>query len=399
MIGLGMNGAGYWLDRAFMLPILFGLITLLVTGCSKDNNTSNIDADITPSQTGVFVDSPVSGLQYTCSSGVTGITNQEGGYSCNEGDLSVEFSINGYIIGSSPVAEILSPYDLSSNTIVITNIAQLLQTLDDDNFADNGIAIPQSGTQYDALANLTVALDNADFDTIASSILGEVFVDEITAMLHLDDTRAVLFDCVGDGFKIVNGICSPKTCVEDNYAPFGCSECPVDFPASLSQPEIGFGTTLDIFIADRDQDGEVEEFISCRYVNEEYATGVNKIYLSEQYPYPDGIFYEYTIFPPSGEVYLSSTTEIMGGNNNGEYRSYFSDGNLLSTAYYINGEKEGENPIFSLINGNSVVSSLTYYSQGIELLGQLYFLDGLLGTCTLYVENELVGCPYTGFQY
>ena len=24
MIGLGMNGAGYWLDRAFMLPILQG---------------------------------------------------------------------------------------------------------------------------------------------------------------------------------------------------------------------------------------------------------------------------------------------------------------------------------------------------------------------------------------
>jgi len=105
-------------------------MVILQTGCGDDTN----ETTATPSDeiSGVFLDSAVAGLSYTCSSGKTGITNASGQYSCKKED-NVSFALGSYVLGSCKASTTITPDDLSTNSMIVANVAQLLQTLDTDN--------------------------------------------------------------------------------------------------------------------------------------------------------------------------------------------------------------------------------------------------------------------------
>ena len=143
-----------------------------------------------------FLDSAVSGMDYNCSSGNSGTTNASGEFTCDIGD-SVSFSIAGISLGTVDANATITPLDLfPANEEAGINLAQLLQTLDSDANASNGIVLDANllsrlnGQTFDFTANT--------FETTLALLLGVPLVDNVTASQHLNITllslrRATLF--------------------------------------------------------------------------------------------------------------------------------------------------------------------------------------------------------------
>jgi hypothetical protein len=99
----------------------------------------------TTTKTGYFIDSAVGGLEYISGS-TTGITGADGSFKYEEGK-PVTFKIGNMILGSVTVTNNrVFPVDLVSGATDETNpqvtlMAQILQTLDSDGVASNGITI------------------------------------------------------------------------------------------------------------------------------------------------------------------------------------------------------------------------------------------------------------------
>ncbi len=131
-----------------MIRTITAITTLAIAslvGCSGGGSGS------TPTKTGYFIDSAVEGLEYT-SGNTTGITGADGSFKYEEGK-PVTFKIGSMILGSVTVTNSrIFPIDLISGAVDETHpkvslIAQILQTLDSDNDASNGITITQSTRQ------------------------------------------------------------------------------------------------------------------------------------------------------------------------------------------------------------------------------------------------------------
>jgi len=89
--------------------------------------------------TGQFLDSAVHGVRYITSSGVGGFTGGNGEYQYNAGD-TVEFFIGDVSLGRTQAIGFLT----TSNLPFSNQVAQFLQTLDEDAVSDNGIQIVRS---------------------------------------------------------------------------------------------------------------------------------------------------------------------------------------------------------------------------------------------------------------
>ena len=68
--------------------VLFSLLLLLfIAGCNDSEKNSFYSSQYTYElESGQFVDDPVAGLSYECSSGLKGVTDQNGTFSCYKGD-------------------------------------------------------------------------------------------------------------------------------------------------------------------------------------------------------------------------------------------------------------------------------------------------------------------------
>ena len=97
--------------------------------------------DAPASITGVFWDSPVSGLKYEANpSGLTDTTRMSGKFICKEGD-SISFYVGDVALGQTLCKEIVTPIDLVPGAIdekdplenpIVMNIARFLQSHDND---------------------------------------------------------------------------------------------------------------------------------------------------------------------------------------------------------------------------------------------------------------------------
>jgi hypothetical protein len=102
-------------------------------------------------KTGYFIDSAVAGLEYTSGS-TTGITGADGSFQYEEGK-PVTFKIGNLVLGSLTVTNSrVFPVDLISGATDETHpkvslMAQILQTLDSDGDASNGITITEASRQ------------------------------------------------------------------------------------------------------------------------------------------------------------------------------------------------------------------------------------------------------------
>ena len=153
----------------------------------------------TPTITGAFVKS-VAGLNYTCfyinnDRTSSGITNSLGEYTC-EVNQQVKFSLGSYEIGSCEAAEKrISVYTLypSNNTAAI-NVAQLLETIDDDNNNSNGITIPDGFIKLDSV---TVRPTDPLFDDTIEVALAEALIDGPTAKENLNEVLGLPYEGIG----------------------------------------------------------------------------------------------------------------------------------------------------------------------------------------------------------
>ncbi|WP_372972643.1 hypothetical protein [Marinobacter sp.] len=165
---------------------------------SSTNDGGDTGGDTTTSSgqelTGQFVDSPVGGLEYTRSDkgGEVFLTSDQGEFTYLE-DRTVNFRIGQLTIGSAAGKAVLSPRDLASDAGA-TNIARVLQTLDDDGNPANGITISAQVRSNAARAATPVNIaETADLDSIEKDITdlvgdGRQLVSAEDAIAHLEET-------------------------------------------------------------------------------------------------------------------------------------------------------------------------------------------------------------------
>lgn len=125
--------------------------------------------------TGVFLDSLVSGVNYTAET-QSGMTNADGEYNYVDGE-QVTFSIGGIVLGTTLAGPVVTPLMLvdgatGANDPRVINIVRLLLTLDSDGNPDNGIEI--TADAHTAAAGLSVGFDSASFDDDVQELVDTV---------------------------------------------------------------------------------------------------------------------------------------------------------------------------------------------------------------------------------
>lgn len=191
-------------SRFFMRLALASSIAMLAA-CGGDDSSGSAapGAPPTGSATGTLTDSAIAGVQYSTSSGVSGVTDSEGHFDYNPGD-TVTFRIGSLTLGTvtatgstatiTPLQIAQATPGLSEAEIQnkVTNLLVLLQSLDSDGDASNGITIPVAvGTALnstvaagiDLLADSTTFAGSATLDSLADTAGGTV-VDPEAALAH-----------------------------------------------------------------------------------------------------------------------------------------------------------------------------------------------------------------------
>lgn len=131
------------------VPMMFAVapLFLALTGCfggGGGGGGSDSDDDITTS-TGIFVDSPVAGLNYQGTNTDADVTDDQGQFNYIEGE-TLTFSIGDLELGAAVGDDVLTPLSIiegaeSADDQRVTNMLILLQTLDADGNLNNGIQI------------------------------------------------------------------------------------------------------------------------------------------------------------------------------------------------------------------------------------------------------------------
>ena len=116
--------------------------------------------------TGVFVDSPVEGLQWI-SGNMAGTTDVNGVFNYISG-ATVQFYVGDILIGEALGNSVIIPIDLVAdaqdiNHTTVINIVRFLMTLDDDNDAANGIKIVQAISDLALGVSVDFTQSTADF--------------------------------------------------------------------------------------------------------------------------------------------------------------------------------------------------------------------------------------------
>jgi cyanophycinase len=151
--------------------------------------------------TGQLVDSSVVNVGYSTSSGLLGMTDADGKFDYRAGD-TVKFSIGKIVLGEGRGAAIVTPIDLVAGAVAldhpeVVKILQVLQTLDDDGDAANGIRIPAAVTErLAALPSEKKLKDVSDLTTgvisLAFAGIAPVLKTPAAATLHFAETLGFL---------------------------------------------------------------------------------------------------------------------------------------------------------------------------------------------------------------
>ncbi len=225
---------------------------LLLSGCGggagdSSDSSSSTATPKTAEVSGQFIDSPVEGLSYECSSGLNGTTDINGEFICQEND-NVSFSIDNLVLGSCPVEDVITPFHLYTNDLEKAyNLAQLLHSLDEDANPDNNIklltGLPLENINIDAdsnifqnslasaLASMGITAYNRDQSSakmlsyIQTNGNGNNYGLSVNIKEELEYLETLMCN---NSESLVQGECQEKTCEDDNY------ECPIDAGGAYS---------------------------------------------------------------------------------------------------------------------------------------------------------------------
>ncbi len=157
--------------------LVFIILMSILAGCggSSSDHSPDTDNDFlaprpkTTTITGQFIDDPVQGLTYTCSSGASGITDAEGTYSCDAGD-DVTFAIAAFYIGTiAAQSDIHTPYTMFPDDLdAALNLARLLQSMDADGESRNGHIIIDDSLSLLLPSNTDLSSNTFEWDRALS---------------------------------------------------------------------------------------------------------------------------------------------------------------------------------------------------------------------------------------
>ncbi|MEZ0218107.1 MAG: Ig-like domain-containing protein, partial [Rariglobus sp.] len=136
-------------NGAYSVTVANNTYTDLATNNGFGDNAALSDASI---KTVSFVDSFVGGIEFSTSSGLSGLSDADGNFSYRDGD-TITFKIGNITLGVFDSTAIQGDYlfiqDIAGvglndlNSMYVENMAILLQLLDSDHNVDNGITISQ----------------------------------------------------------------------------------------------------------------------------------------------------------------------------------------------------------------------------------------------------------------
>lgn len=155
-----------------------------LSACGGGSNTTQ--------QTGVLLDSAVSGVSYTGSLGSEGTTGDGGTFKYYPGE-KVTFKIGGLTLGSANGQAILTPVELGGTPGVLgaqaKRILRALQTLDSDDAPENGITItPAMRTALKQVVSLASTTDTDLLSALQQARPGVTLKAEDEALQHFADT-------------------------------------------------------------------------------------------------------------------------------------------------------------------------------------------------------------------
>jgi hypothetical protein len=139
---------------------------------------------------GVFIDSPVQGLEVWIDGAKAGVTDAQGQFNYPEGK-TVTFKIGALTLGTSSAPSIVTPADLSTDPASVQNILVALQSLDSDRNPANGITIAA-----DTAAKLVSATDlskpGSSLNTVSKDLPALSLVAKDAALTHFWSQAASL---------------------------------------------------------------------------------------------------------------------------------------------------------------------------------------------------------------
>jgi len=172
-----------------------------------------IDGNATISADSTVIDSAIANLEYITSSGIHGFTDENGEFRVNMGDR-VTFKIGDIVLGEvDPFStgdgrvflQDIAGVDRSDiNDTYVRNMAVLLQTLDSDGNANNGIEISNSLSEDIDIKSI----DTKDLIDILKSE-GYSVVDPQEALEHVRDTLIDYTDLDSQDFENIENLKEP----------------------------------------------------------------------------------------------------------------------------------------------------------------------------------------------
>ncbi len=386
-------------------------ITALFIGCggggsssTTNNATSSVAGGSTSSTAtlkngGIFVDAPVQGLSYTCqASGTSGTTDATGRYDCAQDDTTVTFGIGSRNLGTTAIAEVITPksfFNGANREDEILNLAQLLQTMDKDGNPDNGIELDETAI-LNWQSNHT-GFDAANFDSEIANILGKALVSETAAREHMNNALAAFgISGIAGGTTSSAVVSSSSTGSSSSQASTGNS-C-ADGCTSINSNDVA-GYTI---IAEWQSGTKVKNIKTVTYIFLEdnqavavtdYYDGSRRVARGSYHPYEDG----------HG---LVSTIQSMYYDNGDSYIDAISGPNALTEITVGQSHNATNNIVTSIIpNADNGIDEATVASITVEAPEEnenAPMRDELYGkTLSIYngISTNLVNGMNSTFEY
>jgi len=152
--------------KKFQLFKIAAVAALALAGFACSDSSSSGSS----TKTAKFVDSVVVGLGYKTSSGLKGVTNEEGEFEYKAGDTVIFFIGDIEFPGVIPSGNYVTPAHIANtqdweDSYMAVNIVRFLLSIDEDGNPDNGIQIPEAYTELaaDMYVQFTADFDNFQY--------------------------------------------------------------------------------------------------------------------------------------------------------------------------------------------------------------------------------------------
>ena len=202
--------------------ILFIFISLFISSCGSSNNSN-----LTNEQTAYFIDSAISGVEYTCDD-IKGITAFNGEFTYNN-SCEIVFTVGGILLGQINSTDInedknVLPADLfglkreNTQDQRLVRLIQFLQTIDNDNNPYNNIEITQDvrdKLKYQFLDFSNASINDNDILALIQ-VINKKLVSKEKALKHYKKTLSSKFDLTLDINDEINDIFEEKIEVKNS---------------------------------------------------------------------------------------------------------------------------------------------------------------------------------------